>query len=499
MKKNTLFLTGMPALLAFALALTGCGQGAAGASQAEQVMREAISGEITVSAYESMTYKTFLEEAARRFQEQYPGTTVHVETFEAMPVIQTVENDDGSVSGVAAMTDDPQSRRDYISRVNTALMSGKGADLYALDILPLQKYAESGLFENLDHYITADPSFDKSAYQGSVIDASYYAGGLYFMPMEYRFNYYVYDSTLLPQAVTAAFGPGARFTSGALLELAKPYFRASGPKVFSSYASFYVMTTQRIEEYYPQFVNIADKTAHFTTEFVNLINETQAWGEAGYLPRNPWEQMSELVTGDDTMTPFDFNQESTDRFFFKVKGNDALLSYFLRGLSPLGMWSFGGGANGIEADDQIAGMQAAANGIVPYKYQRAYGLSANSKNKRTAWAFITFLMSEEMQLVEVRSDVLSINNAVRAQNVEQSFQGFFWNQEQGLTDAQRAVLTQYQQTLDALSAQISGYVLHDSVVDEMMWTELDYYLSGERTLDEVARTLQSKVELYLNE
>jgi ABC-type glycerol-3-phosphate transport system substrate-binding protein len=39
-----------------------------------------IGGDITVSAYDTMMSKAFLEDAARLFMEKYPGTTVIIET-----------------------------------------------------------------------------------------------------------------------------------------------------------------------------------------------------------------------------------------------------------------------------------------------------------------------------------------------------------------------------------------------------------------------------------
>lgn len=57
----------------------------------------------------------------------------------------------------------------------------------------------------------------------------------------------------------------------------------------------------------------------------------------------------------------------------------------------------GGFSGEVEDDDQIAGIQADNNGNVPFSFQQAYGINANSDNKATAWAFLKFLLSDEMQ------------------------------------------------------------------------------------------------------
>ena len=92
----------------------------------------AISGEITVSAYDSMAYRSFLEEAAKAFEALYAGTKVKVETFSAMPEVRTGGQGNMQVTRTE-IQNDPQGRADYISRINTNLMSGTGADLYAID------------------------------------------------------------------------------------------------------------------------------------------------------------------------------------------------------------------------------------------------------------------------------------------------------------------------------------------------------------------------------
>ncbi|MBE6904899.1 MAG: hypothetical protein E7476_01270, partial [Ruminococcaceae bacterium] len=66
-----------------------------------------IGGEITISAYDTMQYKAFLEDAAKLFEENYPGTRVNVETFSTMPEIKTSGQGDKKMV-VAQMQDDPQ-------------------------------------------------------------------------------------------------------------------------------------------------------------------------------------------------------------------------------------------------------------------------------------------------------------------------------------------------------------------------------------------------------
>ena len=482
------------------LVLVSCGgknvsaasvSGAPAASQTVQtpLVEVSLTGALTVSCYESMNYRAFLEEAARLFEQAYPGTKVNVEAVGAMPETRTEETSNTIVSMVSVQND-PGARSDYITRVNTSLMSGEGADVYAMDILPIHKYAESGQFENLDAYIKSDTTFNMADYRKNIIDASYYNGALYFIPMDYTFKCYTYDSTLVPEA--AVFGSNSVFSTAQLIELAKPYYNGSS-KLLSTYANLNGIARRLWNENYQTIVDIPNKRANFTDgTFASIFNNMQAWAAAGYLPQS-------VASGRRQEELLRIDEQASDRYVFKVKDSFALMSMFTRGVSSNRvMIRDGVSAQGVENDDELAGIQANENGVVPYTYSQAYGINANSKNKALAWAFIKFLMSEERQLSGVNS--LPINNAARAKKVELLLSGAIMGRgATALNDVQLAALANYRAAVEALSDKINAYVLHDTIIDDMLMLEATYYIEGSRTLDELARVLQNKVDLYLNE
>ncbi|QHI73531.1 type 2 periplasmic-binding domain-containing protein [Aminipila terrae] len=146
-------------IVALGFSVTGCGQKQE--ASLKQMLSEKLSGEITVSCYDTMMYKDFLENAAKVFEKKHPGTKINVEGFAPMPEVKKME--DGSV--MTSSTNNEQEQADYISKVNTELMSGKGADILAMDVLPYYKYADGGQLENLQNYMDADSSFDIKDYK----------------------------------------------------------------------------------------------------------------------------------------------------------------------------------------------------------------------------------------------------------------------------------------------------------------------------------------------
>jgi hypothetical protein len=265
-------------IIMLALGLTACGGGADSTSgggangQGGEALNGDVAGEITVSCFETMMHQTLLEEAARLFEAKYPGTKVNIESFSAMPEIKTAQQGDMFVSAIE-MKDDPAARADYISKVNTALMSGSGADILATDVLPLYKFAESNQLVDLSSLMEADSEFNRSAYRTNILDALTYKGGLWYIPLEYTFDYYTYDSTLVNTKMTS-FGTSSAFNTGQLVELALGSFDGSS-KIFNM--SGYIrggggggsgmisgLYARMLREQYGSLVDIEKREAHFT-------------------------------------------------------------------------------------------------------------------------------------------------------------------------------------------------------------------------------------------
>jgi multiple sugar transport system substrate-binding protein len=450
-----------------------------------------IESEITISAYDSFTYKNFLEEAAKAFEALYPGTKVNVETFSAMPETRTAEQGNMRVT-VTSMQDDSQSKTDYISRVNTNLMSGKGDDLYAMDILPLHKFAANGTLENLDSYMAMDPNFNISDYRKNILDAVRNQNGTWFLPIKYDFNYFAYDSTLVPTEIANRFGIDKAFSSEDLLKIGMGLYNGAY-KIFNingSQRMFNVLLGENIQSY----LDLSNKKPNFVDgSFAAMLDSARNYGRQGLIPQGVADQQNAEQLMRRGM------EEPTDRFFFKQYNSINLFSQFLRSLGLMNRMMTGGTAMAIDTDDKIAGIQANADGSVPFTYRRAFGINSQSKNKETAWAFLKFLLSGEMQDPADLMIGFPLNNKVREETTELAFTVFFWDTDGVLNEQQSQALTQYKSAVEKMSDSINCFVVRDSSLNEMITSEVQYYFDGSKTADDVARVLQNKADLYLNE
>jgi multiple sugar transport system substrate-binding protein len=479
-----------------ALATAGCGGKKTQAeSPAEGFFSGEPKGEITVSAYKSETYRNFLEEAARGFEALHPGAKINVETFSAMPEVRTGGEGGMRVTQVQSR-DDPQGRADYISRVNTGLMSGEGADLYAMDVLPLHKLVEGGQLENLEPYMNGDGGFNRADYRENIIEAARYRNGLWFLPVDYSFDYFSYDTVLVPAAEAVNFGTGKAWTYEALMEIGRKYYDGSA-KVFNmlDIAPGDNLTVELFTEHIGEFVDLENKKADFSGgAFANTLETVTRYAEQGLIPRGTMGQR-------DAEQMMRAGMEQAERFFFKPSGSPGLLSLFTRGTGMRMMIQSAGSAAAVNDDDEIAGIAANADGTVPFEYSQAYGINSHSQNKALAWAFLKYLLSEEMQLSTALSiEANPLHNQARYKKTELVFTGAFMGRPaEPMTESMRAGLEAYRIALEALSDQINGFVVQDTTVMDMISAEGAYYFTGARTAAEAAAVLQNKVDLYLNE
>ncbi|MDR2194202.1 MAG: extracellular solute-binding protein [Treponema sp.] len=490
--------------VAAAIMTGGCtGKDRAAGGTASEVLSGEVAGTITVSCYDSLTYKNFLDAAAKAFEEAYPGTTVTIETFSEMPEIKTSEDGNNKIVVVQARND-PQSRSDYINRVHTSLMSGGGADIFAADILPFHTYVENGRLENLDAYIAGDSAFNAADFRRNILNASRYNGGLYVMPIDYSFTYFAYDSTLLQGEITAGFGTGSAFTSGDLIENIEhlvengkgvSLFDGSVPMFnlydFSPDGMVQLMWNERCMS----FLDLEHKRADFTGgAFAAMLTALRDYGDKGYIPRAVSARAG-TARQDAAALMREAAGQQTDRYVFKANHAFSLVSQFSRNA---GRRMLARGSTGIVDDDEIAGIAAREDGAVPFTFGQAYGINANSANKRTAWEFLKFLLREDMQTATAVS-TLPLNNAARAKKAELVFSGAGIGGRVPLDEKQRAALDAYREAVERLSDQITAYTFHDTIIDDMVHAEIAYFANGSRSAEEVAGVLQNKAGLYLNE
>lgn len=491
MKKISLFAV----LFCEVILAAGCAKETPKVPDLSNMQSDEITGEITVSCFETALSKTFLEEAALQFEQKYPGTKVNINSFSEMPETKS-SNQNGERTEVVELNTDSQGRADYISKTSTALMSGQGADLLAMDVLPVYKYVESGQMENLKTYMENDPSFQKADYRENILHALEFQNGVWFLPLNYSFNYYAYDSTLAGGLVQTEFGANQAFTSKQLLNLSKPVIDGTN-KIFSAPAYLPSgngdLFSQLFNENYRSFVDTENNKANFSDgKFKELIQDVKSMAEDGTISTAASQSSG-------AYDPLKSAQNPTERFMFKPKNQFSLVQQthpdpefkMTVATSEVG--------SGIEDDDQIAGICADDAGIVPFTYDQAFGINSNSTNKKTAWEFLKFLLSYDVQASPNMSFIsLPIHNEARMDRTETLYRMLLADAGE-LNESQQQALKNYLEAVETMSDQINDFILKDTTIQDMVVKEMRYYFDATKTAEQVCQVLQNKVDLYLNE
>lgn len=473
----------------------------------EDVLSGAIVGEITVSCYNTIFYKDFIENAAKSFEAKYPGTKINVDAFSQMPNVKSNDSDN-ETQMVIEGEEDVQGQFDYINKINTALMSGGGADIFAMDILPFYKYAENGQLEDLQKYIDSDTEFDMNHYKKNIIESLKYNGGQYIFPMDYSFNYYEYDKSLFDESSIVKLQASVSISMEQLVDIAKGAFESDPAKPremfglngFKNMGNETSMFNELFLDKYEDFIDIQNRKANFTDgKFAQLLDTVKDWEDKGYI----------LPSNSADLTPNDFAAETDKQFFYKLKGNIELLLGHLRKEGWTLSIPLAGVSPSINKDDTFAGMPAGANGSAKFSYSQAYAINANSKNKKLAWEFIKFMASQEMQetlqLYPASLTGLPINNEARLSKAKDGIIGELFVQSgessvnKELTAEQQQAYDEYVNAVEKYSDMLNTYPILDTTINSVINSEVKQFFDGKKSSEDTAKAIQSKVNMYLNE
>lgn len=455
-----------------------------------------ITGDLKVSCYDSIFYLPYLKEAGKKFEAKYPGTKINIESFSKLPEMQNIKNDDGTVTQVIKAENDEQSKKDYINKINTEIMSNSGADLYAMDVLPFYKYADSSQIENLNDYIKADTTFNKSDYHENILKAMEYKGGQYIFPTEYSLNYLAYDKSLFDENLITELNKKNVHTFDELINIAKTAFDTINKdkdkpiRMFDFFNSEMMFKTE-FNLSYSKFVDIENKKANFIDgEFVKLLEKPKLYADQGYIKPESTEKMDTFVMQND------------EQVFYKYKKQYSLLGDVYKNENM----SFIGGGTSNTDNDKPAGLVSNEQGQVSSTYTQAYSINSNSKNKNLAWEFMKFLASEEMQSSFTLD--LPINKAAFDKKAKQAITGELYQksdsnapktEDRALTDDEKKAYDEYISILNELSNNLNVHFIDDIVINDVIFNEVNNYFSGKKSAEEVAKFIQNKVELYLSE
>jgi ABC-type glycerol-3-phosphate transport system substrate-binding protein len=391
-------------------------------------------------------------------------------------------------------------------------MGGKGADIYAMDVLPYHKYAGSGSLTDLRYFMQADPEFDISNYRANIFEGVKFRGGQYVLPMDFHFELMIFDREKAGEEAAAKLRAKNEFTYWEMTDAVKERFAAdeSGAKIMDflfiddiTRMVFNSLWMNNLNSY----INREDNTVNFTDgKFAEFLTKYKEQADQNYFK-------SPLTEGEGNYIAGFADPNSQIGYYFK-----SMLSYQIKDSfvydamaatgKDVSMYSYT-----IKPNDERLGVLLNDNGQGAYEYYTGFAMNANSGNKKTAWEFIKLLLGEQMQ-TSIRLLGIPVNKTAYERYVKQNItespnyiqgetegeytaDGFIEIEED--REAREAALAGYTLYMEEILPKLTYAVIRDNTINDMVRGEFEAFLNGEKTAGEAAQELQNKVGMYLSE
>lgn len=401
----------------------------------QEYVQPEMKGEITISC---LSENEFLTAAAKQFMDIYPDVTITINASEA----GTVE--------------------DYQTYLNTKIMSGRAEDIIFNSFLPITKYSEMGVFEDLSGYISMTPEFNDENYFMNVLWAARRdSGEVYVIPYMASFNAIGFSSNLLAEQVdirnTLETWDKASFSES--MDFARLMIAGTDKRnVFLIHSNELSYAKSLIQDSFDKFIDVEEKKVNFdSTEYIGLLNSVKEFSDSNLLG-----------------TGVDFYNE--EYYFAVSKDYDVQAAYYCLDK---------------EADQTYYMPLGDEEGNVAINVNYCIALNSASDHKDMAWEFVKYLLSEDVQVLPSLHG-LAVNRQGFKASVAR-YHAFYENNSGGVDEAEYGAL------LDSWMEQINSCDLVDAAIWDLINTENEKFFSSTQTAEQTAKNLQKQIDQYFNE
>ncbi|MDR6550341.1 extracellular solute-binding protein [Paenibacillus qinlingensis] len=395
-------------------------------------------------AFSSYFDEDYLHEAEKKYEAMHPN--IDIQMTYAHPKGNDANWD----------TDDEK----YLKSINTQMLAGKGPDLLVLDELPMAQYVNKNMLVNISDMMNKDSSFHKEDYFNNILDNSKVNGSLFGMPLSfYMFGLFGDQEAIEKSAVT--FDDNS-WTWNQFLQAAKVMKTQGGhPYVINYYTGG--LLNEMFHESYTTFVDEGNKKASFDSEpFVSLMKQVKQMAN---------ENIISQAGSYDTFFSFD-NISSINNFIFHRSTYSKTKLYSI----PKG------------------------EGMKPGGYflpRQKVGINAKSQVKNEAWDYMRFLSSDAVLPggfpLNKKAYLHVTQQILKAGTIKAPEEGQLHGKEFKVTEADIKKMDAF------ISDATNPLVYMNSKLDEIIAKESEAFFKGQKSAEDVAKLIQNKATLLLNE
>ncbi|MEC0242643.1 extracellular solute-binding protein [Paenibacillus dokdonensis] len=447
-KKKWIFMLFMGVLMT---ATTACGSGSSGKVESKE--KQTTKGGKTVLTLSIQESNPFYQALEKKFEAKYPDIDLQINSYKNM----------GEQWGSSDY-------EKYKKTMNTAILSGKGTDIIEVGSLPIDEYVSKQVLLNMNDYMEQDKTLNKSDVEMGVLDAMKLNDGIYTVPSGFFLRAFIGDGDVLKN--TDVKIDEKNWSWKEFGEISKKIMqRAEKGNKDQRYALANnppdVILQEMIVDSYAQFVDTAAKKAKFDSPaFMELMQQIKKMYDEKIITSAPADVGNQLFYSAVITSPADFI-DGPHSFF----ENPKLLQKPHDGQSTGGMR------------------------IIP---SSQFAIQAKSPAKDEAWKFITFLLSEEAQSLQDREgfSLLKSVNEKMLNDIQEKVKSAAYKLPNGSTaKVSDEEFTQFKQLINSADQ----YASLDSKVIFIVGEESISFFSGQKSAEEVAKLIQNRTTIYLNE
>lgn len=365
-----------------------------------------------------------------------------------------------------------------VTVLNNDIISGNIPDiLVANDRLPMSKYIAKKMFADINGFIKDDEELSQVEFVQNVFDAFSVKGKLYYIIPGFTARTVIGKSAIV--------GDRTSWTMEDMLNLKKSL--PEGTTMIEGLSRPYFFST--VMEYCGNdFIDVeTGKCAFDSPAFIELMEYAKTLPEEFTYEDDYWMYYESQYRDERTIL--------MNAYINTIKGfNYTLNGYFGEDISYIGF-------------PNASGMGA----YVDYSYNGAYCIADKSSNKKGAWEFLRYYLTEEYQgnpdlyMLPTRKDIF-VQKAQEARNrpywldengEKQEYDDYFYmNGEEILIEPMS------QDQIDKLVNyiySIDNAYYHNEDIINIINEEMDAFYTGQKSAEDVANVIQRRAQVYVDE
>ncbi|MBR0164518.1 MAG: extracellular solute-binding protein [Lachnospiraceae bacterium] len=369
------------------------------------------------------------------------------------------------------------------AQMNQDIISGNAPDLMILEsAVQIESYEAKGILEPLDEYFANDPEISLDNYMTNVFDAYRYRDKLYMVIPTFSARSYVMKKKFADSIDRWDYETLTRMVN----DMGLKYDELFGwPMSNEDFVQMAILLDVQ------SFVDWGEQRAKFDTkEFIDLLNFAGNFPSRDQIPDNWWEE-------GDRETYFRNDRSILTQAYYDSFEEYAQMRYGVFGeeVAFIGFPREGGEGGSTV----MAGMQLAMN--------------AKAKDKDACWQFMRRFLLDEYQDRYIGSYGLPVGKKQLEAKAERAMERQFWiNEATGekvyydntyyLGGEEITIPPLTQEDVDqcmALFESLDAPYSYNEKMMEMVMEEITPFFKGQKSAEEVARIIQSKMQVYIDE